>query len=94
MADGVLVEQRIIDMKYGAARVPPDIFHALVNQCLNDDLGTTEFHLDDLRISAIWMARRAGHDTTSTVNRDRLERPKNVERDAGLQEQGNVLILL
>ena len=37
-----------IGVQYGAARVTPDKLHALVFECLNDDLGTTEFHLDDL----------------------------------------------
>ena len=44
-----LLEDGVIDMQHGAARVTPDVLHAFVFQCLNDDFGTTEFHLDDLQ---------------------------------------------
>ena len=48
MAHVFLREQGVVDVQYGAARVTPDKLHALVFECLNDDLGTTKFHLDDL----------------------------------------------
>ena len=49
MAHVFLFEDCVIDVQHGTARVTPDVLHALVLECLNDDLGTTQFHLDDLR---------------------------------------------
>jgi hypothetical protein len=41
--DLVLLEQGIVGVKDRAPGVPEDIFHALIDQRLNDDLGSTQF---------------------------------------------------
>ena len=41
--DLVLLEQGVIGMEHGAPGIPEDILHALIDQRLNDDLGSTQF---------------------------------------------------
>ena len=44
--DLVLLEQGIVGMQDGAPGIPEDILHALIDQRLNDDLGSTQFQFN------------------------------------------------
>ena len=45
--DLVLLEHGVVNVQYRASGIPEDMLHTLIDERLNDDLRTTQFHVGD-----------------------------------------------